>query len=149
MEVHGARRRRGGSVGGGAGLGWRRRVVSGAQAAQARSRAARAWLGRAREAVSGREVCGAAAKQCRSGARAAAEGRRRSGGGGAAYGRGCRAAVLRGGRKTVKLTRGPAEGLSENKTGEPANPRHRKVRWYGEKNVGVITGVSLTRSERD
>ena len=58
------------------------------QAAQARSRAARAWLGRAREAVSGREVCGAAAKQCRSGARAAAEGRRRSGGGVAAYGRG-------------------------------------------------------------
>ena len=86
--MHGARRRRGGSAGGGAGLGWRRRVVSGAQAAQARSRAARAWLGRAREAVNEREVCGAAAKRCRSGARAAAERRRRSGGGGAAYGRG-------------------------------------------------------------
>ena len=65
-------------------------MVSGAQAAQARSRKARAWLGRAREAVSGREVCGAAAKRCRSGARAAAEGRRRSGGGGAVYGRGYR-----------------------------------------------------------
>ena len=35
-------------------------------------------------------VCGAAAKRCRSGARAAAEGRRRSGGGGVAYGRGYR-----------------------------------------------------------
>ena len=86
--MHGARRRRAGSAGGGAGLGWRRHVVSGAQAAQAQSRAARAWLGRAREAVNEREVCGAAAKRCRSGARAAAERRRRSGGGGAAYGRG-------------------------------------------------------------
>ena len=65
----------------------RRRWVSGAQAAQVRSRKARAWLGRAREAVNGREVCGAAAKRCRCGARAAAEGRRRSGGGGEAYGR--------------------------------------------------------------
>ena len=55
-------------------------VVSGAQAVQARSRAARAWLGRA--------VCGAAAKRCRSGARAAAKGRRRSGGGVRARGAG-------------------------------------------------------------
>ena len=74
---------------------------------------------------------------------AAQEWRRRTGAG-------CRAAVSRGGRETgVRLTRGPAEGLSENITGGPANPKHRKVRWYGEKNVGVITGVSLTRFERD
>src|SRR6185369_11594171 len=91
---------------------------------------------------------GTTAKRSWSGARAAAEGRRRSGGGGAAYGRGCRAAVSRGGRKTVKLTRGPAEGLSENKTGGPANPRHRKVRWFRENSAGVTIGVTLTGSER-
>ena len=61
--------------------------------------AARAWLGRAREAVNGREVCGAAAKRCRSGARAAAKGRRR-----------CRAAVSRGGRDTVSETDAWAHG---------------------------------------
>jgi len=47
----------------------------------------------------------------------------------------------------VRLTRGPAEGLSENISGGPANPKHRKVRWFGEKAVGVITGVTLTRSD--
>jgi len=48
MEVHGARRRRAGSAGGGAGLGWRRRVVSGAQVAHARrGRGAGAALQRA------------------------------------------------------------------------------------------------------
>jgi len=47
----------------------------------------------------------------------------------------------------VKLTRGPAERSSENITGGPANPKHRKVRWFGEKTVGVITGVTLTRSD--
>ena len=116
---------------GGAGLECRRRAEQGGAGRRCR-----------------RRRCGAcAAKRSRSGARAAAEGRRRSGGGGAAYGRGCRAAVSRGGRKTVKLTRGPAEGLSENKTGGPANPKHRKVQWFGEKTVGVITGVTLTRSD--
>ena len=78
--MHGARRGRAGSAGGGAGLGWRRPGVSGAQTVQARSRAVRAWLGR--------EVCGAAAKRCRSGARAAAKGRRRSSGGVRARGAG-------------------------------------------------------------
>ena len=74
--------------------------------------------------------------------------KRRVSGGGAVYGRGCRAAVSRGGRETGgRLTRGPAEGLSENITGGPANPKHRKVRWFGEKTVGVITGVTLTRSD--
>ena len=87
MEVHGARRRRAGSAGDGAGLGWRRHVVSGAQAAQGRNRAARAWLGCAREAVNEREVCGAAAKRCRSGAGVAAAERR--------TGAGCRATVSR------------------------------------------------------
>ena len=42
---------------------------------------------------------------------------------------------------------GPAEELSENRTSGPANPKHRKIRWFGEKTVGVITGVMLTRSE--
>ena len=39
------------------------------------------------------------------------------------------AMVSRGGRDTVTLTRGPTEGLSENKPGGPANPKHRKIRW--------------------
>ena len=64
--------------------------------------------------------------------------RQRRGGAGVAVaerrtGAGCKATVSRGGRKTVKLTRGPAEGLSENKMGGPANPKHRKIRWFREK----------------
>ena len=39
------------------------------------------------------------------------------------------ATVSRGGRNTVTLTCGPTEGLSENKTGGPSNPKHRKIRW--------------------
>ena len=113
----------------------------------------RRWFGMPATRGAGRRCrrrrCGAcAAKRSRRGARATAEGRRRSGGGGAAYGRGCRAVVSRGGRKTVKLTRGPAEGLSENKTGGPANPRHRKVRWFRGKSAGVTIGATLTGSER-
>ena len=59
------------------------------------------------------------------------------------------ATVSRGGRDTVTLTRGPTEELSENRTSGPANPKHRKIRWFGEKTVGVNTGVMLTRSERE
>ena len=94
--MHGARRRRAGSAGGGAGLGWRRPGVSGAQTAQARSRAVRAWLGR--------EVCGAAAKRCMSGARAAAERRRGSGGGGAVYGRGVQGGSFAGRKRNRSET---------------------------------------------
>ena len=44
---------------------------------------------------------------------------------------------------------GPAKELSENRTSGPANPKHRKVRWFGEKYIGVITGVTLTRSDTE
>ena len=123
-------------------------VVSGAQMVQARrgrasdcGAAAQKRWGRARAAAQWR-ASGAAAAW--SGEQAARERRRH---GVRAW---VQAAVSRGGRETgVRLTRGPAEGLSENRTSGPANPKHRKVRWYGENTVGVITGVSLTRSERD
>ena len=126
--------------------GWHRCGLGARRAAEQRRRSsvtrARARGGeRARglcrggEAVQERRACGSEG--------AAQEWRRRTGAG-------CRAAVSRGGRGTgVRLTRGPAEGLSENRTDGPANPKHRKVRWCREKTVGVITGVSLTRSERD
>ena len=48
----------------------------------------------------------------------------------------------------MTLTRGPTEGLSENKPGGPANPKHRKIRWCRYICIGVFTGVMLTRSER-
>ena len=123
-------------------------VVSGAQVVQARrgrasdcGAAAQKRWGRARAAAQWR-ASGAAAAW--SGEQAARERRRH---GVRAW---VQAAVSRGGRETgVRLTRGPAEGLSENITDGPANPKHRKVRWCREKTVGVITGVSLTRSERD
>ena len=123
-------------------------VVSGAQVVQARrgrasdcGAAAQKRWGRARAAAQWR-ASGAAAAW--SGEQAARERRRH---GVRAW---VQAAVLRGGRETgVRLTRGPAEGLSENITGGPANPKHRKVRWFGEKTVGVNTGVMLTRSERE
>ena len=53
--MHGTRRRRAGAAGGGARLGWRRRVVSGAQVAQARhGRGAGAALQRAGGGRAGR-----------------------------------------------------------------------------------------------
>ena len=51
--------------------------------------------------------------------------------------------------KTIEtLTCGAREKNKSKRACGPANPRHRKDRWFRELSIGVIVGVKLTRFER-